>query len=109
MKQIFKDENGSGASYYEQVKSVACSHASKWESSLQETVYHVMPELWQRKTFPGIVNANTNIPEKCVRIMLSKKESLEFPENSTNIYKYNIVSRYQISRYEDIVDILCYA
>ena len=46
-----------------------------------------MPELWLRNTFLGVLYANGNIPEKRVRMMLSKMEMLELPEDSTDIYK----------------------
>ena len=42
-------------------------------------------------------------------MMLSKKELLEFSEDSTDIYKWNMANRYQIRPYEDIIDKLCYA
>lgn len=49
MKEFFKETVESGASYYEQMKSVAYSYASRRECSLQEAVYHVLPELcWER-------------------------------------------------------------
>ena len=98
-----------GSNEVEQMKSVTCSYASKWESSLQGTVCYVMQELWLRKIFPMVVNPKINIPENCVRMMLSKKGLLDIPEDSTNTYKCNIVNRYLIRRYEDIIDILCYA
>ena len=63
-----------------------------------------MPELCLRKILPGIVNANSNIPEKRVRMMLSKKELLELPEDSAHIYKGNMINQYQTSPYEDIID-----
>ena len=39
-----------------------------------------------RKIFPGAVNANSNIPEKCFRMMLLKKKLLELLEDSTDIF-----------------------
>ena len=41
----------------------------------QEAVYQAMPELWIRKVFPGALYANSNIPEKLVGMMLSKKRT----------------------------------
>ena len=43
--------------------------------TLQEAVYQVMLELWIRKVFPGALHANSNIPEKLVGMMLSKKRT----------------------------------
>ena len=62
-----------------------------------------------RKIFPGAVNANSNIPEKCFRMMLLKKKLLELLEDSTDIiHKHIMINRYQIRLYEDIIDKLCY-
>ena len=94
MKQAFKESLERGAGSYEQMKSVAHAYVSKRECSLQKAVYQVIPELWLRKVFPGVLYANSNIPEKRVRMMLSKKEILELPEYNTDIYKRNMVSRY---------------
>ena len=46
-----------------------------------------MPDLWLIKVFPGVLYANSNISEKQVRMMLSKKEIFELPEDSTNVMK----------------------
>ena len=53
VKQAFKEPLERGTGSYEQMKSVAEAYVSKRESSLQEAVYKVMPELWLRKVFPG--------------------------------------------------------
>ena len=45
------------------MKSVAHAYSSKRECSLQEAVYQVIPELWLIKVFPGVLFANSNIPE----------------------------------------------
>ena len=59
----------------------------KRECSVQEAVYHIMPELWLRKTFLAVVLAKTNIPEKRFRVCLDKSEIKDLPENSTDILK----------------------
>ena len=82
---------------------------SKRECSIQEAVYQVMPELWLRKVFPGVLYVNSNIPEKRVRMMWSKKEIFELPERSRDIYKRNMVSRYLIRPHDEMFDYLCYA
>ena len=48
------------------MKSVAHAYVSKRECSLQEVVYQVMPKLWLKKVFPGVLYANGNIPKKQV-------------------------------------------
>ena len=72
-------------------------------------IYQVMPELWLTKVYEDLgvlynLYVNSNIPEKRVRMMLSKKEIFELPEDSTNIYKRNMVSRYLIRRHDQMFE-----
>ena len=85
------------------------AYSSECECSQQEAVYQIMPELWLRKVFPGVLYANSNIPEKRVRMMLSKKEISELPIDSTDIYKRNMVNRYMIRPKDSIFEYLYYA
>ena len=64
------------------------------ECSIQVVVYLVMPKLWLRKSFPGVVFANSNLPENRYRMCRSKKESDELPEDSCDVFKHNIIGRY---------------
>ena len=48
-------------------------------------VYHVLPGQWLRITFPGVIFANSNIPEKRSRVCLKEEEISELPENSQDI------------------------
>ena len=85
------------------MKSVAHAYVSKRECSLQEVVYQVMPKLWFKKVFPGVLYANSSISKKRVRMMLSKKEIFELPpQDSTGIYKIKMVSRYLTRPVDDI-------
>ena len=68
-----------------------------------------MPELWLRKVFPGVLYVNSNIPEKRVRMMLSKKEIAELPEDNTDIYKRKMMNRYMIRPHDALFEQLCYA
>ena len=68
-----------------------------------------MPELWLTKVYEGLgvlynLYVNSNIPEKRVRMMLSKKEIFELPEDSRNIYKRNMVSRYFIRLHDEMFE-----
>ena len=68
MKQAAKEAMKSNISAYEQMKSIARAYITKCECSIQEAVYHVMPELWLRKSYPTVIFINTNLPEKRFRI-----------------------------------------
>ena len=108
MSQAFKESLETSAGSYEQMKSVTHASVSKCKCSLQEAVYQIMPELWLRKFFPGVLYANCNIPEKRVRMMLSKMEIFELPEDRTEIYKGNVVSRYLNKPQDEMFEHLCY-
>ena len=103
MKQAFKESLERGS------RSVVHVSVSKRECFLQEAVYQLIPELWLRKDFPGVLYTNSNIPKKRVRMMLSKKEIFELPEDNTDVYKRNMVSRYLIRPHDEMFEHLCYA
>lgn len=79
---------------YEQMKSPAYAYLSKRECRIQECVYHILPGQWLRKIFPGLVIANSNIPEKRFRMCLGEREISELPEDSTSIFKRHMVDHY---------------
>ena len=45
------------------MKSIAETYTIKRESSVQEAVYLIMPEVLLRKTFPEVMFLNSNLPE----------------------------------------------
>ena len=94
MKQAAKEAFNSNKTNIERMRSIARAYANKRECSFQEAVYILMPELWLRKTFPCVLFANNNLPEKRFRICRSKKEIDELPEDSTDIFKRNMIDRY---------------
>ena len=55
-----------------------------------------MPELWLRKVFPKTVFVSTDLPDKRVRVTKSQQELNELDDDSTDIYKSNIIERYSI-------------
>ena len=88
---------------------MAHAYASKKECSLQEAVYQIMPVLCLKEVFPGLLYVNSNIPEKLVRMILSKKEIAELPEYSTDIYTRNMMNRYMIRPHDALFEQLRYA
>ena len=94
MKQAVIDAFEKELNNYEQMKSVANAYISKRECSIQECVYHILEGKWLRKTFPGVIFTNSNIPEKRFRLCLAEHEISESPEDSKKIFKQNIVNRY---------------
>ena len=61
MKQALSEARENNANKFEQMFNIAKAYSSKRECSVQEAVYHIMPELWLRKTFPKVIFVNTNI------------------------------------------------
>ena len=94
MTQAAKEALKSNKTNIEQMRSVARAYATKRECSVQEAAYILMPELWLRKTVPGVIFANSNLPENRFRICRSKEEIDELPEDSVDIHKRNMIDRY---------------
>ena len=67
---------------------------SSREVSAQECVFRCFPELWLRKTFPGVIFINTDIPENRVRMVKSLKDLQLLDETSTEIFQRNLIDRY---------------
>ena len=87
MNQAFNEAMASKHTTYDQMKSITRTYSMKREFSIQEAVYHTMPELWLQKTFPAMVFANTNIPENRFRVCFDEREMKNLLENSTDIFK----------------------
>ena len=94
MKQAVRDAFEKELNNYEQMKSVANAYINKRECSIQECVYHILPGQWLRKTFPGVIFANSNIPEKRFQLCLAEHKISELPEDSKKTFKQNMLDRY---------------
>ena len=90
VKEAFEDKLDN----YQQMKSVAQTHLNKRECSIQECVYQVLSGQWLRKTFSGVIFANSNIPEKRYRICREEKDISQLPEDSRDIFKRNMIDSY---------------
>ena len=92
------------------LKKIGAAFLSTREVSSQECVYRCMPELWLRKIFPATIFVSTDLPEKRIRVAKSQQELDDLDDESTDIFKSNIIERYAI-RPKSIasVDNLCLA
>ena len=95
IQEAFKDAFRKNLDNYNQMKSIAHAYTNNRECSVQECLYHVLPGQWLRKTFPGVIFANSNIPEKRFRVCLNEEEISELPENSQAIFRRNMLDRYK--------------
>ena len=68
------------------MKFIAHAYTNNSECSVQKCLFYDLPGQWLRKTFPGVIFANNNIPEKHFRVCLKQEESPEMPENSQDIF-----------------------
>lgn len=92
------------------LRKIGAAFLSSREVSSQECVYRCMPELWLRKIFPKTVFISTDLPQKRVRIAKTQQELDALDEDSTDIYKSNIIERYIIRpKSVSTVDNLCLA
>ena len=116
MKQAAKEASKMNLNVFEQMKAIAKAYTTKRECSVQEAVYHIMPELWLRKTFPGVIFANSNLPEDRYRICRNEDEIKEMSKDSTDIFKRNMLDRYvdrpnltYLGGKYSVLDQFCYA
>ena len=91
-----KEAKTNNLSVAEGLRKISAPFLSTQEVSSQECVYRCMPELWLRKIFPRTVFVSTDLPEKRVRVTKSKQELNDFDDDSTDIFKSNIIERYSI-------------
>ena len=69
-----------------------------------------MPELWLRKIFPKTAFVSTDFPEKRVHVAKTQEELNELDDESTDIFKSDIIQRYSIRPTSiPIVENLCRA
>ena len=69
-----------------------------------------MPELWLRKVYPKTVFVSTGLSEKRVTVAKSQTELDALDDDSTDIYKSNIIERYRMRPHTiPSVDSLCLA
>ena len=94
MIQAVRDAFEKELDNHEQMKSVANVYLNKRECSVQECVYHIFSGQWLRKTLPGAIFANSNIPEKRFRIFLNENKISDLPEDSKNSFERIMVDRY---------------
>ena len=89
-----KEAKEANLSIKDGLRKIGAAFLSTREVSAQECVYRCMPELWLRKIFPKTVFVNTDFPDKRLRVTKSQEELEELDDDSTEIYKSNIIERY---------------
>ena len=116
MKQAASEAYESGKTVFERMKSISHAYRTHREMSVQEAVANVSPEIWLQKTSHAVTFANSNLLERRYRVCRSEEEILNLPEDSSDIFKRNMIDRYidrPNSTYAkgkySTVDHMCYA
>ena len=91
-----KEAKNENMNVRDRLKKIGAAFLSTREVSSQECVYTVMPELWLRKVFPKSIFVSTEFPEKRVRVAKEQKELDELDDESTDIFKSNIIECYSL-------------
>ena len=86
MKQAAKEAFENNMHHNDTMKTIAKAYLSNGEYSVQETVYHILPELKLRRIFPAVYFVNTNLLEERVQILVPEKELSRLPDDSPNIF-----------------------
>ena len=89
-----KEAKQSNISIRDGLRKIGAAFLSTREVSAQECVYRCMPELWLRKIFPKTVFVSTDFAENRVRFAKTQQELDELNDDSTDIFKSNIIVRY---------------
>ena len=88
MKQVAKKVFENNMHHHDTMNTIAKAYLSNRECSVQETVYHFLPELKLRRSFSAVYFVNTTLQRKSnPPVLLSEKELSELPDNSPNIFK----------------------
>ena len=72
--------------YHDTMKIIAKAYLNNQESSVQEALYHILPELKLKRIFLAVNFVTTNLPE-AFKVLLSEKEFSKLPDSSLNIFK----------------------
>ena len=86
MTQAVIDAFATALDNHEQMRSAANAYLNKRKCSVQQCVYHALPGHWLRRPFPGVIFANSNVPEKRFRIFLNENEIMNLSEDSKDIF-----------------------
>ena len=76
MKQASREALGNNKDHHDPMKTIVKACLNNRDCSIQETVYHILPELKENRIFAAVYFVNTNLPEKTVQVLLSEEKAL---------------------------------
>ena len=74
MKQAGREAFGTKLDQFNTMKNILKAYTSNRECSVQEAVYHILPELHLRRVFPVVQFVNTNLPEESSKILQTEEQ-----------------------------------
>ena len=76
MKQASREALDNNKDHHDPRKTIAKACLNNRDCSIQETVYHILPELKGNRIFAAVYFVNTNLPEKTVQVLISEEKAL---------------------------------
>ena len=74
MKQAGREAFGTKLDQFNTMKNILKAYTNNRECSVQEAVYHILPELHLRRVFPVVQFVNTNLPEESSKILQTEEQ-----------------------------------
>ena len=74
MKQAALEAFNTKLDQFNAMKNILKAYTSNRKCSVQEAVYHILPELHLRRVFPGVQFVNTNLPEESSKILQNEEQ-----------------------------------
>ena len=76
MKQASREALDNNKDHHDPMKTIVKACLNNRDCSIQETVYHILPELKGNRIFAAVYFVNTNLSEKTVQVLLSEEKAL---------------------------------
>ena len=94
MKKAAREAFDTKLDQFNTMKNILKAYASNREYSVQEAVYHILPELYLRRIFPRVQLVKTNLPEERSKMLQTEEQLSSLPEDSTDFFKKKNIDRY---------------
>ena len=62
--------------HHDPMKTIAKAFLNSRDCSIQERVYHILPELKRNTIFAAVYFVNTSLPEKTVQVLIAEEKAL---------------------------------
>ena len=73
MKKAAREAFDTKLDQFNTLKNILKAYTSNRECSVQDAVFHILPELYLRRVFPGVQSVNTNLPEERSKILQTEE------------------------------------